>query len=88
MVLYPSETLPDGSTVVGDADHPETLVVLKPGQWEQIDGLPESEQRHRLREFLAMNKAAPDPRDELTRTIAENESQGQGERHEMQEEAQ
>lgn len=86
MVLYPSQTLPDGSTVVGDADNPNVEVILKPGQWEEIAHLPESEQRHRLREFLAMNTAG-DPRTELERTMAENASQGQGERHEQEEEA-
>jgi hypothetical protein len=86
--LYISQTLIDGSVVVSDADDPNVSYVLKPGQAEELLALPESEQRHRLREILIANRAGSDPRDELTRTIAENESQGQGERHEMQEEAQ
>lgn len=56
MTLYVSQTLEDGSQVVADADDPNVTYVLKPGQFDEIDGLPESEQRHRLREFMAMNK--------------------------------
>lgn len=83
MVLYVSQTLPDGSTVIGDADNPTVEVILKKGQWEEIAHLPESEQRHRLREFISTNKTEWErergPDSPLGRGLEPD--QGQGERH-------
>ena len=55
MSLYKSQDLPDGSVVVSDDTNPNVDVILKAGQWQEIERLAESEQRHRLREFLAAN---------------------------------
>lgn len=82
MTLYLSQTLPDGATVIGDDANPNVEVVLKPGQWELIAGLPESEQRHRLRELLAMNQTGPDPRSEVDQQAMETaQNAASGEAH-------
>lgn len=86
MAFRVTQTLPDGSTVIQDTDNPAVSVILKKGQFDEIAGLPDSEQRHRVREFLAMNRADPTGgRSELEQTMVDNASQGQGERQQDQE---
>lgn len=75
------QTLEDGSTVIEDTDNPAVGVILKPGQFDQIAGLPDSEQRQRVREFLAANRADPTGgrtrRDEETMDTARDSSSGE-----------
>jgi hypothetical protein len=79
-MLTVSRRLEDGAVVVVD-DADGFGAVLKPGVWESLAGLPETEKRTRIEQAVLEARTQGDPRTELERTIAENESQGQGEAH-------
>lgn len=77
-------TLEDGATVVTDpADGYEA--VLKPGQWEEIEALPEEEQRAATEAAVTANMTSgEDPRSELDQQAMETaQNASSGEAHEQ-----
>lgn len=81
MAYYVSETLEDGSTVVGDNANPNTTYVLKKGQWEQVQAVKADQQRRILDRFKEQNEADPTGGrteiDEQTMDFARDSSSGE-----------
>lgn len=86
MALRAIKTMDDGTTVVRD-DTDGASFVLKPGVWDQLFGLPPSEQRTRVEQEVIAARADPtggrNELDEQARETAQNAATGEA--HESQE---
>jgi hypothetical protein len=87
MTISVTSRLSDGTVVLRD-DEDGYEAVLRADQWERIQALPAAEWRATVIRFVEANTTSGDPRTEVDQQVIQASEQGQGERHEQQEEAQ